>query len=100
MRPEIEGLGRGKADLLVTADRLIYNPDSPQPYAYELRLDESARPRAYSIHLLPNSRFEGNGASRPIQSGRRHAYRHLQPRLPAPPDRVLRAGQRSHRSLQ
>jgi uncharacterized protein (TIGR03067 family) len=60
--PEIRGLWRGNYELLITADRLTYNPDTPQPIAYELRLDESARPRAYSIHLLPDSTFQGNGA--------------------------------------
>jgi uncharacterized protein (TIGR03067 family) len=61
-RPQIEGLWRGKYDLLVTANRLIYSPGSSEPYAYDLRLDESARPGAYSIHILPGSRFQGNDA--------------------------------------
>jgi uncharacterized protein (TIGR03067 family) len=61
-RPEIVGLWRSKYDLLVTADRLTYNPGSPQPYAYDLRLDEAARPRAFSTRIPPGSRFEGNGA--------------------------------------
>jgi hypothetical protein len=60
--PEFWGLWRGTCDLLITADRLTYSPNTPQPIAYELRLDELGRPRAYSIHLLPNSTFQGNGA--------------------------------------
>ncbi|MBY0232081.1 MAG: TIGR03067 domain-containing protein [Gemmataceae bacterium] len=58
---EIIGLWRGNYDLLVTANRMTYNPGGVRPYAYDLRLDDSARPHAYDITIPPGS-FEGNGA--------------------------------------
>jgi uncharacterized protein (TIGR03067 family) len=49
-------------DLLVTPGRMIYSPAGTKPYAHELQVDDTARPRAFSTRIPPGSHFQGNGA--------------------------------------